>query len=416
MDSIEQAYRVLELEPGTETSMREVNQAYKDLVFVWHPDRIPSDRARLCEKAEAKLKILNEARAFLRSQAKNGKLPAVAASKTTDSYSPGYSQGRQSAYSRSAASQTRSYGSYRPGDDSTYRPRGTTTARTSTQTEPPQTSGNDSSGGNGSSNGNGRADGYRPPYEAYRRAAAASSQYGATYRARYPSSTWPRGAGPSDETSNGERSAKEDAARERAAKEKEAREKAVAERKAGDRAAREKAIAERKAREKAAREKVIAERKAREEAAKEKAAKDQAAKDKAASSQRDDLPARAKRDPDLSGVNMSGANLKEKDFSGRNLSGADLSGADLSDTFMHKVNLNRANLRKARLFRANLLQADLSHADLSGADLIGADLSGADLSGADLSGAKVGYGNKIMVKLLGARLTGTIMPNGRIHE
>ncbi|MEL6780707.1 MAG: pentapeptide repeat-containing protein, partial [Cyanobacteria bacterium J06597_16] len=59
---------------------------------------------------------------------------------------------------------------------------------------------------------------------------------------------------------------------------------------------------------------------------------------------------------------------------------------------------------------------DLSHADLSGADLIGADLSGADLSGADLSGAKVGYGDKIMVKLLGARLTGTIMPNGRIHE
>ena len=60
MDQIEQAYRVLELEPGA--SMFQVNQSYKDLVFIWHPDRIPSDRDRLREKAEAKLKALNEAR------------------------------------------------------------------------------------------------------------------------------------------------------------------------------------------------------------------------------------------------------------------------------------------------------------------------------------------------------------------
>ena len=52
MDKTEQAYSVLELEIGA--SMKEVNQAYKDLVFIWHPDRIPSDRARLIEKAEAK--------------------------------------------------------------------------------------------------------------------------------------------------------------------------------------------------------------------------------------------------------------------------------------------------------------------------------------------------------------------------
>ncbi|MGB7084021.1 MAG: J domain-containing protein [Phormidesmis sp.] len=74
MDQIEQAYRVLELELGT--SMTEVNQAYKDLVFIWHPDRIPSDRQRLREKAETKLKQLNEARSFLRSQVRNGKIPA----------------------------------------------------------------------------------------------------------------------------------------------------------------------------------------------------------------------------------------------------------------------------------------------------------------------------------------------------
>ena len=72
MDQIEQAYRVLELDPGA--SMFQVNQAYKDLVFIWHPDRVPSDRTRLREKAENKLKQLNEARSFLRSQFKDGKL------------------------------------------------------------------------------------------------------------------------------------------------------------------------------------------------------------------------------------------------------------------------------------------------------------------------------------------------------
>ena len=407
MDQIEQAYRALELEPEKSTSIREVNQAYKDLVFIWHPDRIPSDRQRLREKAETKLKQLNEARAMMRSQAKNGRVPAAIQSET------------KSPYARTSSTQTaakrrepRSYSTYRPGDDSTYRPQ----SRTASQSVNSQ----DSS----------RAGGYRPPYEAYRRAAAATSstdfsgQYGATYRARYPSSAWPRSSPPTSENGNGDVS-------DRTASERAARDKVVAERKAREKAAREQATAERRVRERAAREKVIAERKAREQAAYEKATRDQAAKDKAAKDKaaRDrasseitakknstptttpSSPTRTKRASDLSGVDMSGANLKEKDFSGRNLSGANLSGADLSDTFMHKVNLNRANLRKARLFRANLLQADLSHADLSGADLIGADLSGADLSG-----AKVGYGDKIMVKLLGARLTGTIMPNGRIHE
>ncbi|MEL6903350.1 MAG: J domain-containing protein, partial [Cyanobacteria bacterium J06606_4] len=191
MDQIEQAYRVLELALDTPTSMREVNQAYKDLVFIWHPDRIPSDRERLREKAEAKLKTLNEARSFLRSQAKNGRLPAVTTAKKEATRTSPYGQNshrngsrngsRTSAYSRS----NRTYSTYRPGDDSTYRPsRDRATARsTYTQTA--------------AANGNSRGSGYRPPYEAYRRAAAAASsgfagQYGATYRARYPSSPWPR--------------------------------------------------------------------------------------------------------------------------------------------------------------------------------------------------------------------------------
>jgi curved DNA-binding protein CbpA len=119
---------------------------------------------------------------------------------------------------------------------------------------------------------------------------------------------------------------------------------------------------------------------------------------------------------DLKGVDLSRANLKEKDFSGRNLSGANLQGADLSDSFLHKVNLEEANLQGANLFRANLLKANLRKANLRDTNLIGADFSGADLSGADLTGAKMGSGQKIMVKLTGTNLKGTIFPDGSIHS
>ncbi len=65
MKELEQCYRVLGLEPGA--SLEEVNQAYKDLAFIWHPDRIPKDNPRLLEKAQETLKQLNQARDFLRS-------------------------------------------------------------------------------------------------------------------------------------------------------------------------------------------------------------------------------------------------------------------------------------------------------------------------------------------------------------
>ncbi|MBD2568458.1 MULTISPECIES: pentapeptide repeat-containing protein [Anabaena] len=65
MSELERYYRVLELEPGA--TLEEVNQAYKDLVFVWHPDRLPKDNHRLQKKAQDKLKAFNEARDQLRS-------------------------------------------------------------------------------------------------------------------------------------------------------------------------------------------------------------------------------------------------------------------------------------------------------------------------------------------------------------
>ena len=39
--NLEQYYQVLGLEVGA--SLEEVNQAYKDLVFIWHPDRLPQN-------------------------------------------------------------------------------------------------------------------------------------------------------------------------------------------------------------------------------------------------------------------------------------------------------------------------------------------------------------------------------------
>jgi uncharacterized protein YjbI with pentapeptide repeats len=120
--------------------------------------------------------------------------------------------------------------------------------------------------------------------------------------------------------------------------------------------------------------------------------------------------------PDLSGKDFSRANLKGKDLSGRNLSYANLSGANLSDVFMHKVILRGADLSKANLFRANLLLADMREANLRDTNLIGADLSGADLRGADLTGARIYSGDRLLVKLIGANLTGAIMPDGRTYE
>ncbi len=123
-----------------------------------------------------------------------------------------------------------------------------------------------------------------------------------------------------------------------------------------------------------------------------------------------------KQNSDLSGKDFSRANLKGRDLSSRNLSYANLSGANLSDTFMHKVNLRGANLSEANLFRANLLLSDLREANLRFTNLIGADLSGADLRGADLTGARIRSGDRLLVKLIGAKLAGAIMPDGAIYE
>ncbi len=63
--NLEYCYRLLGLTPGA--TVEEVNQAYRDLAFVWHPDRLPKDNPRLIAKAHQMLKELNQAREQLRN-------------------------------------------------------------------------------------------------------------------------------------------------------------------------------------------------------------------------------------------------------------------------------------------------------------------------------------------------------------
>ena len=61
---LKQSFEILELTP--DASADEVQQAYKDLVNIWHPDRFATN-PRLKRKAEAKLKEINRAYAVVNS-------------------------------------------------------------------------------------------------------------------------------------------------------------------------------------------------------------------------------------------------------------------------------------------------------------------------------------------------------------
>lgn len=369
MQELDNAYRILDLEPGA--SMEEVNQAYKDLVFIWHPDRLPKDNVRLIEKAQEKIKQLNQARDYLRTHARVGTEAAYknestryrsrprpyGRSYTNTAYRQSASYSRQDdsedsrqpyqnpyrAYqARYARAGYGSYGAYRsPSEtDQTQPPNGSTgsdrTQQRSQYTSSTSANGGRPVGGNSAARSDAN-DGWNNYTTSRPSGSGNAVNTGASRDPSYKvnsdrprSGSYSRSSSDSGSTSNGSNRSRQ-------------------------------------------------------------------------------------VHPDLSGSNLRGANLKEKDFSGRNLSSADLSNADLQDAFLHGVNLNRANLSNANLFRANLLQANLSHANLRGANLIGADLSGADLSGADLSGAKVAVGDRVMVKLTGTILRATIMPDGTIN-
>lgn len=58
MADIDQYYQMLEIQPGA--SLEEVKQAYRDLAFVWHPDRF-AHNDRLQQKAQQRLTEISQA-------------------------------------------------------------------------------------------------------------------------------------------------------------------------------------------------------------------------------------------------------------------------------------------------------------------------------------------------------------------
>ncbi|MFZ4676638.1 MAG: DnaJ domain-containing protein, partial [Nodosilinea sp.] len=129
MRELDNAYRILELEPGA--SLEAINQAYKDLVFVWHPDRIPQDNERLYQKAQDKIKALNHARDLLRSHSRT----APAASRTSQSYGASASSYRPAYTSNSYQGSTYQGSTYQGStyQSSTYQGNGNTSTNRQTQ-------------------------------------------------------------------------------------------------------------------------------------------------------------------------------------------------------------------------------------------------------------------------------------------
>ncbi len=116
MNNLDQCYRLLGLEPGA--SLEEVNQAYKDLAFIWHPDRIPEDNHRLRQKAQEKLKEINQARDQLRSLGTTTPTPR---GKTTPTPRRKAQPSPQSARTRTYYQPKRAY--YQPRTQTHYQPR-----------------------------------------------------------------------------------------------------------------------------------------------------------------------------------------------------------------------------------------------------------------------------------------------------
>lgn len=96
MSDFDRYYRVLGLKPGA--SLEAVNQAYRQLAFQWHPDRLPKDDATLQAEAEEKLKALNQARDQLRSRPLHVTTRAERVNKDSNRRSTEWRQARKDAY------------------------------------------------------------------------------------------------------------------------------------------------------------------------------------------------------------------------------------------------------------------------------------------------------------------------------
>lgn len=79
---LKSCYDILEI--GNSASPREIKQAYRDLIRVWHPDRFPNN-GRLIKKAETKIKALNEAYRTIVSDLNSNSLALDDAASESDS-------------------------------------------------------------------------------------------------------------------------------------------------------------------------------------------------------------------------------------------------------------------------------------------------------------------------------------------
>jgi uncharacterized protein YjbI with pentapeptide repeats len=123
----------------------------------------------------------------------------------------------------------------------------------------------------------------------------------------------------------------------------------------------------------------------------------------------------------LDKANLTRAVLVSAAMFDATLTGAKLVEANLNSASLNKADFTGATLKKAELKDAILVKANFRRTDLTGADLTRANLSGANLNKVNLTNSNLTEANLekaylFMNTLDGANLTGTIMPDGTIHE
>lgn len=426
MGNFDHCYQILGLKPGA--SMEEVNKAYKSLVVIWHPDRIPKDNTDLLARAEHKLKEINQARDTLRERSRTG--DSCAATATTSqqkqrdkaqryhpyaAYRAHYEARQSQSHSRSTGGRENpaSNGSAYQGasaDSSAYRPGSAYAAKSYTAysqgSKPPSPSDQAARSDHHSTRSHrGRTD--AEPKTTYNTAYYWSGSHTSTqgHGANAAHSQSSHHSTPKNYQDYYAQSRYNPAyAPPKQAQKKPSQAKAASPQPPHSNANGDRAPQDQDTTANSATAKKVSQTAYR------------PPQPMGYSPPKNYTPPGVPRKPDLSGADFAGHNLREKDLSDHNLSRANLSKADLSDSFLHRINLSHANLEGANLFRANLLEANLKGANMKNVNLIGADLSGCDLSGADLTGAQVGFNDRVMVKMTGARLNGAIMPNGKVYQ
>jgi hypothetical protein len=117
------------------------------------------------------------------------------------------------------------------------------------------------------------------------------------------------------------------------------------------------------------------------------------------------------RGADLKDANFENADCNQSDFCGARLRGANFRGANLRRASFDGAYLRYADFRRADISLVGFPGADIRDADLRNANLAYANCRGTLFEGADFRGADFTYAG-----FRGARLSSSIMPDGRTWE